>query len=75
MSRSSQQNIETRIYPNYKSTEEIARRIEAFHIKAGDRKERVGAFEVYKDINDLKSKVSKLVLKGWCRKDDDNAFT
>ena len=35
----------TGIYPNYKSAAKIARRIEAFDIKAGNRKERVGAFE------------------------------
>ena len=31
--------------PTIKSAEKIARRIEAFDIKAGNRKERVGAFE------------------------------
>lgn len=39
-----------------------------------EKKELVPS-KVYKDINDLKSKDSKLALKGWCRKDDDNAFT
>ena len=31
--------------------------------------------KAYKNINDLKSKISKLVLKIWSRKDDDNACT
>ena len=39
-----------------------------------EKKELVPS-KVYKGINDLKLKVSKLVLKGWCRKGDDNAFT
>ena len=39
-----------------------------------EKKELVPS-KVYKDINNLKLKVSKLVLKGWCRKGDDNAFT
>lgn len=60
---SSQQNTEAGIYSNYKSAKEIARRIKAFNHKTGDRKERVGPSKVYKDINDLKSKVSKPVLK------------
>ena len=39
-----------------------------------EKKELVPS-KAYKNINDLKSKVSKLVLKGWSRKDDDNACT
>ena len=37
-----------------------------------EKKELVPS-KVYKDINDLISNVSKLVLKGWSRKDDDDA--
>ena len=39
-----------------------------------EKKELVPS-RAYKNINDLKSNVSKLVLKGWSRKDDDNACT
>ena len=71
MSRSSQQNIETGTYSNHKSAEEskcsTSRRVI-------EKKELV-PLKVYKDIKDLKSKVSKLVLKGWSQKDDDNACT
>ena len=38
------QDTKTGIYSNHKSTEEIARRIKAYNIKADDREERVGAF-------------------------------
>ena len=36
-----------------------------------EKKELMVPSKAYKNINDLKSKVSKLVLKGWSRKDDD----
>ena len=37
-------------------------------------KKELAPSKVYKDINDLKSKVSKLGLTGWSRKFDENTF-
>ena len=37
-------------------------------------KKELAPSKVYKDINDLKSKVSKLGLTGWSRKFDESTF-